>query len=196
MSKRDEPINEIDQDNGDEPMVPQQASDGDADRIAELTADLKRVQADFVNFRRRAETEKAEVFDLAKNRIVRDFLSVRDSFDQELAHRPATVDPAWAASIDSIRTQFDQVLKGLGVDRFDSKGVPFDPHLHDAIAMEDGEGDQEVVVEEMQPGYKRGDQVVRHAVVKVGKTSHAPAAGAQPEPALEPDEPADGDATA
>ena len=143
-------------------------SDDVQGRIDELTADLQRVQAEFVNYRRRAESEKAEVLDFAKARIVRDFLTVRDSFDQELAHRPKDADPAWAKSIDAIRTQFDQVLGGLGVTRFESQGQTFDPHLHNAVAMEDGEGDQEVVVEELQPGYKLGDTVLRHAMVRVG----------------------------
>lgn len=144
------------------------------DRIDELTSDLKRVQAEFINYRRRAEAEKAEVVDYAKTRVVRDFLAVRDSFDHELAHRPQEADPAWAKSIDAIRTQFDQVLAGLGVSRFESKGQPFDPHLHNAVAMEDGDGDQEVVLEDLQPGYKLGDAVLRHAMVKVGRTQSRP----------------------
>ncbi|HEY2003760.1 MAG TPA: nucleotide exchange factor GrpE [Candidatus Saccharimonadia bacterium] len=138
------------------------------DRLSELTDDLKRVQAEFVNYRRRAESEKADLTEYAKTRVVRDFLTVRDSFDHELAHRPTGADPAWAKSIDAIRTQFDQVLSQLGVERFESKGQPFDPHLHNAVAMEDGEGDQEVVVEELQPGYKLAGTVLRHAIVKVG----------------------------
>lgn len=140
------------------------------ERIDELTSDLKRVQAEFINYRRRAEAEKAEVLDFAKARIVRDFLTVRDSFDHELAHRPKDADPNWAKSIDAIRTQFDQVLQQLGVERFESKGQPFDPHIHNAVAMDEGEGDQEVVVEELQPGYKLGETVLRHAMVKVGHT--------------------------
>jgi molecular chaperone GrpE len=133
------------------------------------TPELQRLQAEFINYKRRAETEKAEVIDFAKARVVREFLTVRDAFDQELTHRPQDLNPEWAASIDAIRTQFDQVLKTLGVTRFESQGQPFDPHLHEAIAMADGEGSQEVVAEELRPGYRLGDTVLRHAVVKVGK---------------------------
>jgi len=168
MSKKPDPSPDAPDDNDDQPVMAP-TDDQQPDRVADLTADLQRVQADFVNFRRRAESEKSEVMGLAKNRVVREFLAVRDSFDHELAHRPATVDAAWAASIDSIRTQFDQVLKAMGAERFESKGHPFDPHLHEAVAMEDGPGDREVVTEELQPGYKVGDQILRHAVVKVGK---------------------------
>lgn len=134
-------------------------------QLEELTNDLKRVQAEFVNFKRRADDERAELMDYAKARVVREFLSVRDSFDAELAHRPADVDAKWAESIDSIRAQFDKVMKQLGVERFESVGQPFDPHLHEAIAT-DGSGD--VVTEELQSGYKLGDTVLRHAMVKVG----------------------------
>jgi molecular chaperone GrpE len=153
------------------------SDDAGDERVQELTADLQRLQAEFMNYKRRAEAERAEVLDFAKNRIVREFLTVRDSFDQEQAHRPATADATWAKSIDAIRLQFDQVLKALGVERFESQGQPFDPHLHEAVAMEDGEGDHEVVAEELQAGYKLGATILRHAIVKVGKTAGpAPAA--------------------
>ena len=140
----------------------QPASD---DRVAELTADLQRVQADFMNFRRRAEAEKSEVLNFAKARIAREFLTVRDSFDAEAAHRPKDADAGWAKSIDAIRTQFDQVLGNLGVTRFQSVGQPFDPHRHEAVAHE-GEGD--TVIEELQPGYELAGTVLRPAMVKVG----------------------------
>ncbi len=138
-------------------------------KLDELTADLQRVQAEFVNYKRRSDEEKAEVMNFAKAKIAREFLTVRDTLDQELAHRPKDVDATWAASIDAIRNQFDAVLKNLGVERFESVGQPFDHHRHDAVMMEDGEGTEEVVTEELQPGYQMGETVLRHAMVKVGR---------------------------
>lgn len=146
------------------------SSDAQQTRIDDLTADLQRVQAEFINFRRRAEQERSEVMEFATARVAREFLAVRDSFDQELAHRPAKMDAKWAASIDSIRSQFDKSLKSLGVERFESIGHAFDAHRHDAITMEEGDGDHEVVVEELQPGYVMGETVLRHAMVKVGRS--------------------------
>jgi molecular chaperone GrpE len=146
-------------------------SGGDA-RVEELTRDLQRVQAEFINYKRRAEAEKAGVIDFAKAKVAREFLTVRDAFDQEAAHRPAGVDAKWAASIDAVRAQFDAVLKNLGVERFDSLGQPFDPHRHNAVMMEDGEGEHEVVIDELQPGYQMGDMVLRPAMVKVGRRDH------------------------
>jgi molecular chaperone GrpE len=139
--------------------------------VAELTADLQRLQAEFVNYKRRADAERASVTEFAKARTAREFLTVRDSFDQELAHRPKDVDANWAASIDAIRAQFDKTLNNLGVQRFDSVGQPFDPHQHEAISMDGGD---EVVTEELQAGYKLGDAILRHAVVKVGPAPTSP----------------------
>lgn len=138
---------------------------GGDDRVAELTADLQRVQAEFQNYKRRTEGEKAEVAGFITARTVREFLTTRDSFDQELAHRPADVNPEWAKSIDAIRAQFDKTLSNLGVERFESVGQPFDPHRHEAISMDGGD---ELVIEELQAGYKLGDTILRHAMVKVG----------------------------
>ena len=137
----------------------------DHEHIDEITADLQRVQAEFQNYKRRTEGEKSEVFDFAKAKVVREFLATRDSFDQELAHRPANIDPKWAASIDAVRAQFDKSLTTLGVERFESVGQPFDPHLHEAISMDGGD---EIVIAELQAGYKLGETILRHAMVKVG----------------------------
>jgi molecular chaperone GrpE len=154
----------------DTPSVGQSQSDQATDQAAELTADLQRLQAEFINYKRRAEAEKADSLGYAKAAVVRQFLTVRDTFDAEVAHRPATVDAAWAASIDAIRAQFDTVLKNLGVERLVVIGQPFNPHFHEAVARE-GEGD--TVVGELAAGYQLGGTVLRPAMVKVGD---APAA--------------------
>ena len=148
--------------------------DEQSEVVDDLTYDLKRVQAEFLNFKRRAEEEKTELLDFAKNRVVREFLAVRDNFDRELANRPAGIDPKWAESIDAIRKQFDTTLTSLGVERFVSVGTAFDPHLHEAVQVDDEGGEHEIVTEELQPGYKLGKKVLRHAIVKVGRTSQAP----------------------
>ncbi|HVQ44416.1 MAG TPA: nucleotide exchange factor GrpE [Candidatus Saccharimonadia bacterium] len=138
------------------------------DQVAELTADLQRLQAEFINYKRRADAERADLANFATARVVREFLAVRDSFDQEQAHRPAKFDAAWAASIDAIRAQFDKALSNLGVERFESVGQSFDPHRHEAVAS-DGAGD--TVTKELQAGYKLGDTILRPAMVEVGGSS-------------------------
>jgi molecular chaperone GrpE len=135
------------------------------DQTAELTADLQRLQAEFLNFKRRTESERTELTAFAKAQIVRQFLTVRDTFDAEATHRPADFDASWASSIDAIRAQFDSVLKSLGVERFESVGQPFDPHRHEAVASE---GSGEVVTAELASGYQLGETILRPAMVKVG----------------------------
>ncbi len=63
--------------------------------------------------------------------------------------------------------QFEKVLAGLGVEKIKTVGEVFNPHLHEAVSMDEGEGDQEIVSEELQPGYTLGDDVIRHAMVRV-----------------------------
>jgi molecular chaperone GrpE len=145
------------------------------ERVAELTADLQRLQAEFINFKRRAEDERAELTAAATRRVLRELLPVRDNFDRELAGRPAGVDAAWAASIDAIRNQFDQSLRALGVERFNSVGAAFDPNRHEAVADAGGEGEHEVIADELQAGYTLGDRVLRPAMVRVAHTDEAPA---------------------
>jgi molecular chaperone GrpE len=63
--------------------------------------------------------------------------------------------------------QFEKTLTDMGVERIKTVGEPFDPHLHDAVSVEEGDGGQETVSEELQAGYKLGDDVIRHAMVRV-----------------------------
>lgn len=137
-------------------------------RIDELTADLQRLQAEFVNYKRREADAKSELLDMAKREIVLDILPVLDNIDRALAHRPADlVDNPWAGGVEQVGKQAIKALAKLGVERIECVGQPFDHNLHEAISVEDGEGESEVVSEELQPGYKMGERVIRHAMVKV-----------------------------
>ena len=142
--------------------------------VAELTADLQRLQAEFINYKRRVEDERAELMTGAVRRVLRELMPVRDNFDRELAGRPVDVDVAWAASIDAIRNQFDRSLRDLGVERFLSVGRPFDPNRHEAVADIGGSGEYEIVAEELQAGYLLGDRVLRPAMVRVAHTDETP----------------------
>lgn len=135
-------------------------------QLEELQADLQRVQADFVNYRRRVETERFEIMALAKQEVLLQVLPLIDNLGRGLAHLPEGLEgDAWATGVQQIAKQAEELLKSLGIERIVAVGQPFDPHLHEAIAH-DGTGD--VVLEELQPGYRMGDKVIRHAIVKVG----------------------------
>jgi molecular chaperone GrpE len=140
------------------------------DRIDELTADLQRLQAEFLNYKRREEEAKGELLEMAKREVVTLLLPTLDNIERALTHRPEELkDNAWATGVEQVGKQAGEAMQKLGVERIESVGQPFDHSLHEAISMEDGEGNHEVVVEELQPGYKMGDVVIRHAMVKVGR---------------------------
>jgi len=69
--------------------------------------------------------------------------------------------------IQGIVKQFEKTLEQLGVQKIATVGEVFNPHFHEAVSMEEGEGDQEIVSEELQPGYRMGDDVLRPAMVRV-----------------------------
>lgn len=150
-------------------------------QIAELTNALQRERADSENIRRRHEQEVTQLRSSVKAHVVKDLLPVIDNFERALKHVPPTANsrqpsaasqtPAqiqdWIKGVESIKAQFDKVLASLGVERIKTVGQAFDPHLHEAVSAEEGEGTREVVSEELQAGYKIGSDVIRHAVVRV-----------------------------
>lgn len=138
-------------------------------KLAEITADLQRVQADFINYRRRSDEERGTILNLAKQDVILQILPLIDNLERGLGHLPEELrSNPWAKGIQQVVDQAETVLKGLGITKIEALGQPFDPNLHEAIAT-DGEG--EMVVEELQSGYRMGDRVLRHSLVKVGKKS-------------------------
>ncbi len=138
--------------------------------LQELTEDLKRVQADFVNYKRRQEEERSGLMDYAKQSVVAQILPVFDNIDRALAHVPKELESNdWAKGVKQVAKQSEEVLRELGVEKIVATGKLFNPQLHEAVGFEEGEGDQEVVLEELRPGYKIGESVIRPSMVKVGK---------------------------
>jgi molecular chaperone GrpE len=136
-------------------------------KLTEITADLQRVQADFINYRRRSDEERGTILNLAKQDVILQILPLIDNLERGLGHLPKELqDNPWAKGITQAVDQAATVLKGLGITRIEALGQSFDPNLHEAIAA-DGEGD--MVIEELQAGYRMGDRVLRHSLVKVGK---------------------------
>lgn len=137
-------------------------------QIEELTTALQQERADATNLRRRHDEQLASLQTLAKASVVRELLPVIDNFERALKHTPQDLaGNDYIKGIQNIVTQFEDALTQLGVQKIKTVGEPFNPHLHEAISMEDGDGDHEVVCEELQPGYTLGDQILRHAMVRV-----------------------------
>ena len=135
--------------------------------IQDLTTDLQRVQAEFINFKTRTEQEKLQLSNFAKAQTIKDLLPVIDDLERALAHQPETLkQDKWAQGIQKVHERLLKQLEKLGVKRIEALNQVFDHNLHEAVQAE-GEGDTQIVTEVLQNGYTLGDQVIRHAVVKV-----------------------------
>jgi len=138
-------------------------------RIAELTEALLRERADAMNVRRRAEEDRIKLGGFYKSLIVKELLPVIDNFERALKNVPKELaDNDYIKGVQGVVKQFEDTMVKIGVERIQTVGEHFNPELHEAISMEEGEGDTEVVTEELQAGYKVGDEIIRHAMVKVG----------------------------
>ncbi len=141
-------------------------------QIAELTDALQRERADVINVRRRHEEQIGQLKDLVKSQITAELLPVIDNFERALKHTPKELEGNdYIKGVNGIVKQFETTLEKLGVERIKTIGEVFNPELHEAVGMEDGDGNSEVVIEELQAGYKIGNDVIRHAMVKVKRTN-------------------------
>jgi molecular chaperone GrpE len=169
MSEKDIKIN-VGQ-GGPEPVAPEGAEDPNAaakNELEELKQAMARQQADFQNYRKRIEKERAEDSKRATARVVEAIIPTIDSFEQALAlHREAEYE-AYRKGFELIHKQLLENLARLGVERMEPVGKQFDPHLHQALDRtettdkEDGE-----ILEVFQPGYVFHGKVLRPAMVRV-----------------------------
>lgn len=141
-------------------------------QLAELTADLQRTRADFENYRKRVDSEKQAARESGQASAILRLLPVIDNIERAIAYIPEDLqDNKWALSVAGLVKNLEKSLDSLNLKRIEAApGTVFDPEVHEAIQFdEDAAGDQEVVAEELQAGYKLGDKVIRHAMVKVTK---------------------------
>lgn len=137
-------------------------------QVQDLTAALQRERADSENIRRRHDDQMASLRSSVKAHVVKDLLPVIDNFERALKHVPKELERnEYIKGVNAIVAQFEKTLQQMGVERIKAVGEVFDPHFHEAVSMEEGDGKHEVVSEELQAGYKVGDEVIRHAMVRV-----------------------------
>jgi molecular chaperone GrpE len=164
-------------------------------KVEELTADLQRLQADFANFRRRAEQEQTQVMSTAKEAVVMQILPLLDNIERALGHMPKNQKPGglndadqgvkpwmdWANGVTQIARQIETTLKDLGLEKIAALNQPFNPTMHEAVGMDmpnedledEGAPQIEIVTEELQTGYRLGERVLRPSMVRVGKKLQA-----------------------
>lgn len=137
-------------------------------QIGELTDALQRERADVINIRRRHDEQMGSLKNMIKAQVVRELLPAIDNLERALKHTPKDLESHdYVKGVSGVVKQFEKVLNDLGVVKIKTIGEPFDPRLHEAVSMDGDGGDQETVSEELQPGYILGEEVLRHAMVKV-----------------------------
>jgi molecular chaperone GrpE len=146
-------------------------SDLDAARAeaAEYLDHLRRLQAEFDNYRKRVLKEQTHAVELAAEPVVRRLLEVLDEF--ELALMAASEKPdfdRFLHGVELVYAKLVETLKAEGLDRIEAEGKPFDPEQHEAL-MQSGDGDHLVVADVLRPGYTLRGRVIRPAGVRVSR---------------------------
>lgn len=125
-----------------------------------------RTLAEYDNYRKRTIKEKESIYPEAKAVVIEKFLPVMDNFQRAIDS--AENKDGFYEGVVMLKKQMDEVLAALGVEEIKSIGEEFNPELHNAVMhIDDEEQGENVIVEEFQKGYKIGDRVVRHSMVKV-----------------------------
>lgn len=141
-------------------------------QVDELTQDLQRTRADFENYRKRSEADKAATFAHGQSAAIVKLLPVIDNIERAITHTPDDLkDNKWVQGITGLVKNLEKSLENLNLKRIEATpGTVFNPELHEAIQFdEDAEGDKEIIAEELQAGYTLSGQPIRHAMVKVTK---------------------------
>jgi molecular chaperone GrpE len=138
--------------------------------VEELTNDLKRMTADFANYRKRNESERNDFAKFAKADLIAKLLDVLDGYDRALATVPEDLKgQPWVEGMWLVERKLRRVLDAEGLEPIDSLGKPFDPYLHQAVAYVESDEPEGTVIEEHQKAYRLHDRVIRPALVTVAK---------------------------
>ena len=138
-------------------------------QIEDLTDKLKRSMAEFENFRKRTEKEKAAMYEVGAKSVIEKILPVVDNFERGMATlREEEAHSPFAEGMDKIYKQLLTTLEGMDVKAIEAVGQEFNPDFHNAVMhVEDESVGENIVVEEFQKGYLYRESVVRHSMVKV-----------------------------
>ena len=163
------PLEEGDENDGEGEAAKGGKPDPKDIKIEELTDKYKRLFAEFDNYRKRTELEKAGMYDEGEKYVILKLLSVVDNFERAMASVPEELrGSSYVDGIDKIYRAFTDMLTELKVTPIDAAGKPFDANLHNAVMhVEDENVGENVVIEEFQKGYMYKDKVLRYSMVKV-----------------------------
>jgi len=150
------------------------------DKLTERTSDLQRLQAEYVNYKRRVDRDRDLARKVTIEGVLKDFLSVLDDVQSAREHEELN------GGFKAVAEEIERVTSKYGLQTFGEPGDPFDPHIHEALLHAHADGiDGPTCVEILQPGYRIGDRILRPARVAV----------AEPEPECVRPEPVEGESS-
>lgn len=157
--------------NEEEVQVNEDEKDDVSAEIENLKASNLRLNAEFQNYRKRVEKEKADIYKFANEKLMMDILPVVDDFERAIeSFVSIEVNDGFTSGIEMIKKSLDEFMKKNSVEAIDAVGKPFDPNFHHAVMSEDsGEFEEETVIAEFQKGYTLNGKVIRPSMVKVSK---------------------------
>lgn len=135
----------------------------------EFRALLQRTQADFINYRKRVQSEQKDIKRQATRPLIMRLLNVMDEFESALSGAAAEgVESSWLDGVEAIRKNFTAALSSAGVERFAVTGVEFDPNMHEALMTRSTtEHAPNTVMNVLKPGYVQSEDVIRPAQVEI-----------------------------
>jgi molecular chaperone GrpE len=137
------------------------------DAVAERTADLQRLQAEYANYRKRTERERLSAGDVAVSRVLTELLPVLDDIDRARQHGDLT------GALKAVADHLDGIFAKLGLQSFGEVGDRFDPAIHEAVLhAESDEVAEPTCTTIMRPGYRHNDRLLRAAMVGVTDPVH------------------------
>lgn len=136
-------------------------------RINELTEALQRERADAQNLARRAAEEKIKLSGFYKAQVIKELLPVLDAAEKALELASKEKLDKTAEGMSAVLVKLKKSLESLGLERIEAEGKKFDENLHEAISIDESDGEKDIVTKEMQAGYKLGDEILRHSMVVV-----------------------------
>ncbi|HUS04022.1 MAG TPA: nucleotide exchange factor GrpE [Dehalococcoidia bacterium] len=145
-----------------------QALEEQKEKAERYLANWQRTQADFDNYKKRAGQESKEMIEFANSTLILNLLPIMDDLERAFSSLPSQlVEFSWIEGIKLIYNKLKATLEAQGLAEIKAKGELFDPHLHEAVMHREGE--EGVVMEEIQKGYKFKDRILRPTLVIVGK---------------------------
>lgn len=142
-------------------------------RAEENLRNWQRSAADFSNYRRRTDEERMAIGQLSTADLLLRLLAVVDDFDRALENVPKDTHEAWVDGIRLVERKLRAILESEGITPIEAVGQPFDPNLHEAVVhTQTTEHPDNLVIDEIQRGYRLGERVLRPALVTVANNPH------------------------